>query len=173
MKKAFLAAFMIVSVVACHGNFCLINCDGVQSASGPSAIPSETPTPIPNPSASATPDDPCFPTVATLNFHSSSQEDKDIFAGGTRQLDFTPYKGDVEIPKSCNKDRFPAWAVETVKVNPASTSNCSLSGTINSYIPNLTASTRVGDHCVIRAVLSVPQGDKIVKFEAAFEATVR
>lgn len=174
MRKYLVVVALLCSfAIACDGNFCLVNCDGGQSNVGPSALPSASASPSPSASPSATPDDPCMPTRAGLNFHSSPSEDRDISAGKSRQLDFTPFKGDEEIPASCNRTRFPAWAVETVKVSPTSTSNCSLTGTLDSYIPMLVASTRVGDHCVVRAVLSVPQGDKIVKFEAAFEAVVR
>lgn len=165
-------AVALATLAACdRTNFCLIGCDGGQSNTGPSALPS--PSPSPSASATATPEDPCMPTRAGLNFHSSQSEDRDISAGSARQLDFTPYKGDAEIPASCNRDRFPVWSVETVKVSPSSTSSCSLSGTVNSYIPLLTASTRVGDHCIVRATLSVPAGDKIVPFASAFEAVVR
>jgi len=164
---------ILATFAACDGNFCLVGCDGGQTNTGPSAIPSPSVGVSPSPSPSATPDDPCMPTRAGLNFHSSPSEDRDIAPGGSRQMDFTPYKGDTEIPASCNRDRFPAWAVETVKVQPSSVSNCSLSGAVNSYIPILTASTRVGDRCIVRAVLSVPSGDKIAKFDAVFEAVVR
>ncbi len=174
MRKYLIAVVLLcVFSFACNGNFCLINCDGGQSNVGPSAVPSASESPSPASSPSATPDDPCMPTVAELKFHSSPSEDKDISSGTSRQLDFTPYKGDAEVPKSCNKTRFPSWSVETVKVSITSTSVCSLSGTVNSYIPILVASTRVGDHCIVRANLSVPSGDKIVKFDAAFEATVK
>jgi hypothetical protein len=143
-----------------------------QSSASPTPTPRPSPSPSPTPVVQA-PSDPCLPTRAELHFHSSPSEDRSIASGQSRQLDFTPYKGEIQLPDSCNRTRFPVWSIETVKVNPLSVSTCSLSGTLSSYIPNLIASTRTGDKCIVRAVLSVASGDQILQFPAAFEADVK
>ena len=59
MKRRLVLASLLViaSMSACDGNFCLINCDGGQSNSGPSPLPSPSPfvSPRPSPSPSVSP----------------------------------------------------------------------------------------------------------------------
>lgn len=166
---------LFVAAFGCNLQRCSEGADcSITKTTGPSAIPSPSPTaPTPTPTASATPSDPCEPTRAGLTFHSSGAEDRDIAPGTSRQLDFTPYQGEEEIVASCNRDRFPSWSVDTVKVVPASTSVCSLSNTSKSYIPTLKASNRTGDRCIVKASLSASVAGKVQRFDAELEANVR
>jgi hypothetical protein len=164
-------------VFGCEGNISLFGSpsqtSGARQQASPTPTPSPSPSASPAPSSSPTASDLCMPTHATIHFHSSPAEDRTVIAGATRGLDFTPFRGSVQLPDSCNVARFPVWSVETVKANPSSSSACSLLGALQSYIPVLQASTRPGDVCVVKATLNVVSGENIVPFPAVFEALVK
>jgi len=162
------AACDLGNLICTGGSTC-----ATSTVSGPSAI--ATPSPSVRPTMSPTPEaaDPCLPTRMTLGFHSAAADDRDIAPGESRRLDATPRSGEVQIPDSCNRNRFPIWYLETSRVVMGAPSSCTLTDTAQNYTPTLRASTRAGDRCIVTAVLAIPLADRIEQFNAIFEASVR